>query len=456
MGRIVGKAILCGLAGVLAWVFTEGFFPKTVPHPDWQRAEMIYILLVSGLVGVTAGVFHGIQKGGRLAPVVSGVLGLVLGMVGGMLGSAVGGALVQKFFDPNIFNLVGMSLTQVAARTLAIAPLGLFLGAAIGATLMSRRGVVSGMVGGLCGGALAGALFDIVGAVLGPVMLVSQGGGAAEVGGPSRAMLALFIGLFIGLMTAIFERASRQAWLRLVLGRNEGREWPIDAAQTLIGRDERAHVPLFGDPQIPQLAAVITKQGHDYVLSDPGSPLGVGLNGYQVAQPAILRQNDMIQLGQLQIQFLMKGGAQRQAAEGRPQAQPITPVNQAVQQDPLAPSMPTQAMQSPAPSMPTQAMQAAAPTGWALRATAGPCMGHSFPITGPTEIGREVHGIIIEGDPNVSRRHASVSPTPTGLTVSDLGSTNGTFVNGVKTQSAEVRPGDTIEIGTSVFYVDSI
>jgi pSer/pThr/pTyr-binding forkhead associated (FHA) protein len=443
MGRIFGKAILCGLAGVLAWVFTEGFFPKTVPHPDWQRAEMIYILLVSGFVGVTAGVFHGLQKGGRLAPVVSGVLGLVLGMVGGMLGSAVGGALVQKFFDPNIFNLVGMSVSQVAARTLAIAPLGLFLGAAIGATLMSRRGVVSGMVGGLCGGALAGALFDVVGAVLGPVMLVSQGGGASEVGGPSRAMLALFIGLFIGLMTAIFERASRQAWLRLVLGRNEGREWPIDASQTLIGRDERAHVPLFGDPQIPSLAAVITKQGHDYVLSDPGSPLGVGLNGFQVAQPAILRQNDMIQLGQLQIQFLMKGSAQRQQAEGRPQAQPITPVNQTVQQGPLTPSMPTQAMQSPPGG------------GIVLKATAGPCLGHTFPITGPTEIGREVQGITIGEDPNVSRRHASVTPTPAGLTVSDLGSTNGTFVNGIKVQSAEVRPGDTIEIGTSVFHVAS-
>jgi len=51
---------------------------------------------------------------------------------------------------------------------------------------------------------------------------------------------------------------------------------------------------------------------------------------------------------------------------------------------------------------------------------------------------------------DASRRHAEISGGPKGFTLSDLGSTNGTYVNDKRVQKHLLKPGDRIEIGTSV------
>jgi pSer/pThr/pTyr-binding forkhead associated (FHA) protein len=53
-------------------------------------------------------------------------------------------------------------------------------------------------------------------------------------------------------------------------------------------------------------------------------------------------------------------------------------------------------------------------------------------------------------DPNVSRQHAEIRPRGGGWVLTDLGSTNGSQLNGRRIESPEVvKPGDEIEIGTS-------
>ena len=53
-------------------------------------------------------------------------------------------------------------------------------------------------------------------------------------------------------------------------------------------------------------------------------------------------------------------------------------------------------------------------------------------------------------DPNVSRQHAEIRPRGGSWVLSDLGSTNGSVLNGRRIEETEVvRPGDEIEIGTS-------
>jgi pSer/pThr/pTyr-binding forkhead associated (FHA) protein len=52
----------------------------------------------------------------------------------------------------------------------------------------------------------------------------------------------------------------------------------------------------------------------------------------------------------------------------------------------------------------------------------------------------------------ISRRHAELSRQGDTITVSDLGSTNGTYVNGVKLTSAAIlRPGDQVQFGAVRF-----
>jgi len=50
-------------------------------------------------------------------------------------------------------------------------------------------------------------------------------------------------------------------------------------------------------------------------------------------------------------------------------------------------------------------------------------------------------------DPTVSRRHAEVLRTPDGYLLRDLGSTNGTFLNDVRVDSAYLRDGAVLRMG---------
>jgi DNA-binding NtrC family response regulator len=58
-------------------------------------------------------------------------------------------------------------------------------------------------------------------------------------------------------------------------------------------------------------------------------------------------------------------------------------------------------------------------------------------------------------DPNASRRHACFEVVELGLRVTDLGSTNGTYVEGVRVGEAILTGGETVRVGSTVFRVES-
>jgi predicted component of type VI protein secretion system len=53
----------------------------------------------------------------------------------------------------------------------------------------------------------------------------------------------------------------------------------------------------------------------------------------------------------------------------------------------------------------------------------------------------------------ISRKHARLIKDGDTLRAEDLGSSNGTYVNGVRVQEAELAPGDTLKVGSVVFVV---
>lgn len=79
---------------------------------------------------------------------------------------------------------------------------------------------------------------------------------------------------------------------------------------------------------------------------------------------------------------------------------------------------------------------------------AGERMGEVFPLTSSTTIiGRGVTAGIRINDEGISREHASVVSEDGMYYLQDVGSTNGTFVNGEQTQHHLLKEGDKVELG---------
>src|SRR5215217_6197106 len=81
--------------------------------------------------------------------------------------------------------------------------------------------------------------------------------------------------------------------------------------------------------------------------------------------------------------------------------------------------------------------------------------GNEHPVDGELILGRE-HGSadVVIPDPGVSRHHARVLPEAGTLIVEDLGSSNGTYVNGRRINGpVELSAGDEVQLGDTVIGV---
>jgi FHA domain/Protein of unknown function (DUF3662) len=72
-----------------------------------------------------------------------------------------------------------------------------------------------------------------------------------------------------------------------------------------------------------------------------------------------------------------------------------------------------------------------------------------YSIVGTARIGRSEEGEIVLVDPSVSRAHAVVEIDEGGAFVRDLGSTNGTFLNGRRIEAGSLRDGDELRFGNT-------
>lgn len=91
-----------------------------------------------------------------------------------------------------------------------------------------------------------------------------------------------------------------------------------------------------------------------------------------------------------------------------------------------------------------------------LRGVAGTAFGRSYRLLSPTIVGRAPECDVFLDSAGISRRHARLRPLEYGVEVEDLGSTNGSFVNGQRVKLGVARVGDEIAFDELRFRVGAL
>jgi transcriptional regulator with GAF, ATPase, and Fis domain len=95
--------------------------------------------------------------------------------------------------------------------------------------------------------------------------------------------------------------------------------------------------------------------------------------------------------------------------------------------------------------------------GWRLRVVFSPdpaVDGKWFPLDEPMSIGREGQGLAGVADRRLTRTHARLEPAAERVLVTDCGSRNGVFVDGMRVERGELRLNQVLRVGDSFLVVD--
>ena len=472
------------LAGLLAWTLTDptGWFSDVLQvhyrvrlglfgDPKYLLYGAVFGLVLGLLLTVVDSISVETQQRRNQALAIGAGIGVVGGWVGLTLGELVFALIypLSGLTQDQLPTNPGQFLILLVGRAFGYAFIGAIVGGAQG--VVSRSAIIArqGAFGGFVGGFLGGTIYQIVSGLGFDPRL-------------SRLVALVTTGALAGFFVGLVQNLFKQAWIRVVLGRNEGKEYLIAKPVTTIGRSELADIGLFGDPSIAPTHAAIeslpaqnrhrlravteaNKRGADYA-----PPL---VNGQPVSGEQWLVDGDTLQIGKRTLLFSEKATRKGAASAATPRpAMPqdgTRPATRYVGEE-LSAALPSR----PPLTTPDDivAQMGAAPTannsgeatvlsgpgfgglGSRLLAVSGPYTGQSFPLSHvPATIGRAAErDIPLPADTSVSRSHARIIYEGGRHFIADDGSSNGTFVNGGRVSDPRLlSSGDTIQLADTAF-----
>jgi hypothetical protein len=308
--RIYFNAVFGALGGLLGW-FLFGIFG------DKNSSSIGQQLLGGAFIGGFIGYFvvsveairdHSLLRFGRLA-FFGAVLGAAGGALGMWLGEVVHDALMQGLTDWNEgFKATLGRICEVLSRGLGWMLLGLAVGLSEGVAARSIGKLSYGMLGGAIGGFLGGVLFGAIKAL--------ERGSEASTHVLGGALGLVILGACIGALSALVQGVFQPASIRVLQGWQEGREYPLLKAATIVGRDEGADIALFRDMRVEKRHAAIRRSGDSFVLFNQGAPVAqTRVNDEPVAQSRALQDGDRIQLGNIVLRFQMRAAGMKEKAK---------------------------------------------------------------------------------------------------------------------------------------------
>lgn len=310
--RIYFNAVFGALGGLLGWMLFGVFGDKNVPDSDRFWFSPLFWQLLSGgaFIGGSIGYFvvsvealrdRSLLRFARLA-----AYGVVLGAVGGAAGILIGEGVNYRLIgwigasrERPVLHLLG----AMFARGLGWMFLGVAVGFSEGIAARSLGKFSYGTLGGAIGGFLGGMLFGLA------LERANVSGGHASLWG---AVGLIILGACIGSLSALVQSVFQPASVKVLRGWQEGREYPLDKIDNLLGRDEHADIALFRDMKVEKKHAIIQRAGQHYMLRNNESPSDwTRVNDRPVVQCSDLHDGDRIQLGNVILRFQARAAVDR-------------------------------------------------------------------------------------------------------------------------------------------------
>lgn len=215
-----------------------------------------------------------------------------------------------------------------------------------------------------------------------------------------------------------------------VVSLTDGREYAIGEAALVFGREASCDV-VIDSSQVSRKHATVSHGPDGYTIEDQ-SANGVLVNGTRVSGQRTLARGDVLKIGPAEFRFY---------AEAAP-VPPTPPPGAAHRLYDTAHGLPS--MVPTYRSSPT----AAPPLATVLVRTGG-LRGQRLPIRTPVvNIGRADYNDLVFGEESVSASHAKLQRREDVWVVTDLDSTNGTFVDGERVRGeAPLMAGSTVRFG---------
>jgi pSer/pThr/pTyr-binding forkhead associated (FHA) protein len=216
---------------------------------------------------------------------------------------------------------------------------------------------------------------------------------------------------------------------RLIMrrGPTPGAIFDLSAETITVGRGSKNDI-VIQDNEVSREHCRFLRKQDDYEVIDLGSSNGTFVNGQRIGGTHTLQHGSIIEIGDtITIEYERAvSGASRHTTGALPRLQELKKATGGLLGEPSY--------------------------SYNLTVTMGPQMGNVYRLDSLViTVGRDLSNNVVIQDPEVSRFHARLRRAANGYLIEDMGSTNGTFVNGVNTNGAhELRTDDVIKLARQV------
>ncbi|MDZ4812466.1 MAG: FHA domain-containing protein [Pseudomonadota bacterium] len=219
--------------------------------------------------------------------------------------------------------------------------------------------------------------------------------------------------------------------MRLHFPQGERKDALLNEGETSIGFAPGSDVEIKGDGVV-ESHAVITVDARGPVLWVRSPDAWTHVNGRPVREKAMLRVGDLISLGS--VTLMLKPDNDASISQHVPPA-----------------AEPQEAMSESG----NETHFRVTPPKALLRGVSGPYFGKVLAVPGRLVIGRGSDCDLVLDEPEMSRKHAMIEVTAAGIYLRDMGSANGTYVNGVQVRDAVLYSGDQIAFDRNRFLIEA-